>query len=94
MNKRTLYLLTSIGYNLVIIKDEIFIINSFTPAENNINKHIIFGIDITELIDQFSQYKEINTEQQKQEVITKINNLKVVKREFSKDFSWQTFLSY
>lgn len=94
MNKKTIYLLASLGFNLVIIGDELFIINSFTPAENNVQKHSIYGKDITELTDQFSLYNEVNSEHQKQEILTKIDGLKTIKREFSKDFSWKLFLSY
>lgn len=82
------------GYAVLLINDELFIITSFTDAEGIVNKHILIGKEITNINSNhlLPSLASTRQDQTNKQVVTYIQNLPNVKREFHHAITWTTFI--
>lgn len=96
-NPEALYaFVASTGISLVHIldTDELFAFTSFTPAEGLLKKHTLSGRDASTFFHQNSATMNYgNAETQKSVTLTKIMSLPLVRREYSHDIKWTTYLA-
>jgi len=96
-------------YNVLVVFNRaepehkrIFISNSFIPVQNNIHYLDIRGQEITEILNDGSFYTQFSlgrqtgisdTEFQKAQMDSKLDNIPIRHYQFSPDFSWEWHLS-
>ena len=91
--KEVIAVLNQSGYSILAINDEYFIVSTFNHAEELVLFHYLQGRDITELIsDQSLTLHAGNIEQQKGQLVEKIEKLKMIKHKYSKTYSWILYL--
>jgi len=86
--------LNQLGHNIVFINKVYYAFTVFEPADNNVHKHYVEGKDITNLLTTEQVNIQVKDADRQVDVIsTKLENLKTYRREYSKDFSWITYLT-
>lgn len=95
VQKEALYaFVKKLGIPLVIIEDEIFGFTTFNPADKTVLKHLVVGKDLTAFFQTNSvsiNFNNIDT--QVQSLLGKLETQPLVRREFSPEQKWTTFLS-
>ena len=96
-NPETLYaFVASTGISLIHIIDtnELFAFDKFVPAEGLHKKHTLTGRDVSTYFHQQSAMLNYgNIEAQKQTILTKIMSLPLIRREYSHDIKWSSYLA-
>jgi len=78
--------LNEIGYNILFINDRYYVAESWIHSENMVTKHSLKGKDITKIIHGKAMSVNLkNIEQQKLNIYSEIEDLKLYYREFHKD---------
>jgi len=99
MNEK-IRVIVSMGFNVVAIRAdaqapvEYYIFHQFDPKDNAVNKHIIYGKEISSLLISTSLPANASVlDSQIQQLKTTIQAIKDTKNEFSPEYLWRTYLS-
>lgn len=87
-------LLNQLGYNIVEIGERFYIFNVFEGYSSHILFSTVKGRDITQLIKD-PQYLQLSgtAKQQQDLIVTKVEELPIIKKQFSNNFSYILHLS-
>ena len=85
--------LNKLGYNVVLINDELFIFTEFIPAQDLVNKHRLVGKSVEGLLQNYGHILNTLNKQVTNQLIQHIDSISPVSREYSVYFEWITFLS-
>lgn len=95
--KKIIQSLLNVGINVLEVFNPIcrketlcyYAVNEFTPVQNNIYEHRIYGIDITQIIQEDSLQVNISSSIDKSnQILTKIAEMNPIVVKYSKDFSF------
>lgn len=87
-------LLNSLGYNIVCIGEEIYVYTVFEPFTSYTNRSVVKGREISSIINSVSSNTVLDSKSQKDQIISKIESFPIVKREYSPQFKFITYLSF
>ena len=85
-----LELLNSNGLSILIIEEDIFVVNTFIPCDNNINKTRVVGMSIKVLLKKATMGALASVSSQTA-LLQKINELPMVSREYSEHYPWKIY---
>lgn len=92
MNKNLLYLLNSLGLTVIIIDEECYLSNEWRRAEGAMRHHYLRGKDLTELMAQYPHLTLSNDKSTTDSILSKIESLPVVEREFHYNYQEKVYL--
>lgn len=74
-------LVETLGYPILEIQDNVYIVSEFIPADNQTQKHLLKGKNITEIINNFATASVFN----KDVILAKQDSIPVLTKIFHKD---------
>ena len=77
-------LVSNLGYSILEIDEQIYIVHEFVEADNQVNKHKLRGKNITEIFNNFVSNNNFN----KDIILTKQETLPIITKYFHHSYKY------